>query len=144
MTVSRYCLGAMMFGGRGNADHADCVRVIHKALDSGINFIDTADVYSAGESETIVGKALADRRDKVVLATFTATHAVTLPSGAGLGDLIELYNVTANAGVVFPHTGGTLNQLNANTSTAIAANASMSIRKVSANGWRIMGAAAIS
>jgi aryl-alcohol dehydrogenase-like predicted oxidoreductase len=69
MTVSRHCLGAMMFGGRGNQDHADCVRIIHKALDSGINFVDTADVYSAGESETIVGKALADRRDKVVLAT---------------------------------------------------------------------------
>ena len=69
ISVSRYCLGAMMFGGMGNRDHADCVRIIHKALDSGINFIDTADVYSAGESEQIVGKALKDRRDKVVLAT---------------------------------------------------------------------------
>src|SRR5262245_47254175 len=69
ITVSRQCLGAMMFGTRGNPDHADGVRIIHKALDSGINFIDTADVYSAGESETIVGKALRDRRDKVILAT---------------------------------------------------------------------------
>ena len=69
VNVSRYCLGAMMFGGRGNPDHDDCVRIIHKALDSGINFIDTADVYSEGESETIVGKALKGRRDKVVLAT---------------------------------------------------------------------------
>jgi aryl-alcohol dehydrogenase-like predicted oxidoreductase len=69
ISVSRYCLGAMMFGGMGNRDHEDCVRIIHKALDSGINFIDTADVYSAGESEQIVGKALRDRRDKVVLAT---------------------------------------------------------------------------
>src|SRR5262245_14975404 len=69
MSVSRYCLGAMMFGGFGNRDHDDCIRIIHKALDSGINFIDTADVYSAGESEQIVGKALKDRRDKVVLAT---------------------------------------------------------------------------
>jgi aryl-alcohol dehydrogenase (NADP+) len=69
MTVSRYCLGAMMFGGRGNRDHDDCVRIIHKALDSGVNFIDTADVYSAGESEQIVGKALKDRRDKVIVAT---------------------------------------------------------------------------
>jgi aryl-alcohol dehydrogenase (NADP+) len=67
--VSRYCLGAMMFGAYGNRDHDDCVRVIHKALDSGINFIDTADVYSAGESEQIVGKALAGRRERVVLAT---------------------------------------------------------------------------
>ena len=68
--VSPLCLGAMMFGGTGNPDHDDCVRIIHKALDEGINFIDTADVYSAGESETIVGKALAGgRRDDVVLAT---------------------------------------------------------------------------
>src|SRR6476659_4437596 len=67
--VSPLCLGAMMFGATGNPDHDDCVRIIHKALDEGINFIDTADVYSAGESETIVGKALAGRRDEVVLAT---------------------------------------------------------------------------
>jgi aryl-alcohol dehydrogenase-like predicted oxidoreductase len=67
--VSRYCLGAMMFGAWGNRDHDDCVRIIHTALDAGINFIDTADVYSAGESEEIVGKALAGRRDSVVLAT---------------------------------------------------------------------------
>jgi aryl-alcohol dehydrogenase-like predicted oxidoreductase len=67
--VSRYCLGAMMFGAWGNPDHDDCVRIIHRALDSGINFIDTADVYSGGESEEIVGKALRGRRDDVVLAT---------------------------------------------------------------------------
>lgn len=67
--VSPYCLGAMMFGGIGNSDHDDCVRIIHKALDSGINFIDTADRYSAGESEEIVGKALKGRRDSIVLAT---------------------------------------------------------------------------
>jgi aryl-alcohol dehydrogenase-like predicted oxidoreductase len=59
----------MMFGKTGNPDHADCVRIIHRALDAGINFIDTADVYTHGESEEIVGKALKDRRDKVVLAT---------------------------------------------------------------------------
>ncbi|WP_213771096.1 aldo/keto reductase [Bradyrhizobium sp. dw_78] len=67
--VSPYCLGAMMFGGIGNPDHDDCIRIIHKALDSGINFIDTADRYSAGESEEIVGKALKGRRDRIVLAT---------------------------------------------------------------------------
>jgi aryl-alcohol dehydrogenase-like predicted oxidoreductase len=68
--VSPLCLGAMMFGGWGNADHDDSVRIIHRALDAGINFIDTADVYSRGESEEIVGKALAGtRRDTVVLAT---------------------------------------------------------------------------
>jgi aryl-alcohol dehydrogenase-like predicted oxidoreductase len=67
--VSPLCLGAMMFGAWGNTDHADSIRVIHRALDAGINFLDTADVYSRGESEEIVGKALAGRRDDVVLAT---------------------------------------------------------------------------
>src|SRR5829696_7623746 len=67
--VSKLCLGTMMFGAWGNADHDDSVRVIHSALDAGINFVDTADVYSAGESEEIVGKALKGRRDDVVLAT---------------------------------------------------------------------------
>ncbi|WP_329567916.1 aldo/keto reductase [Streptomyces sp. NBC_01361] len=68
--VSPLCLGTMMFGARGNTDHVDSVRIIHQALDSGINFVDTADVYSAGESESIVGKALSGgRRDNVVLAT---------------------------------------------------------------------------
>jgi aryl-alcohol dehydrogenase-like predicted oxidoreductase len=70
MRVSPLCLGAMMFGKFGNQDHDDCVRIIHRALDSGINFIDTADVYSSGESEEIVGAALAGgRRDDVILAT---------------------------------------------------------------------------
>jgi aryl-alcohol dehydrogenase-like predicted oxidoreductase len=68
--VSPLCLGAMMFGSWGNPDHDDSVRIIHRALDAGINFIDTADVYSRGESEQIVGKALAGpRRDDVILAT---------------------------------------------------------------------------
>jgi len=67
--VTPYCLGAMMFGGIANPDHDDCIRIIHKALDFGINFLDTADRYSAGESEEIVGKALKGRRDRIVLAT---------------------------------------------------------------------------
>jgi aryl-alcohol dehydrogenase-like predicted oxidoreductase len=67
--VSPYALGAMMFGAGGNPDHDDSIRIIRKALDAGINFIDTADVYSRGESEEIVGKALGGRRDGVVLAT---------------------------------------------------------------------------
>src|SRR6266487_552328 len=67
--VSAHCLGAMMFGAVGNPDHEDCVRIIHAALDQGINFVDTADMYSAGESEEIVGMALKGRRDDVVLAT---------------------------------------------------------------------------
>ncbi len=69
VTVSPLCLGAMMFGAWGETDRDKCVRIIHRALDAGINFIDTADVYSRGESEKIVGKALRDRRDNVVLAT---------------------------------------------------------------------------
>jgi aryl-alcohol dehydrogenase-like predicted oxidoreductase len=69
ISVSQLCLGAMMFGAFGNPDHDDSVRIIHKALDAGVNFIDTADGYSAGESEVILGKALAGaRRDSVVLA----------------------------------------------------------------------------
>ena len=67
--VSKLCLGTMMFGAWGNTDHDASIRIIHRALDAGINFVDTADVYSAGESEEIVGKALKGRRDDVVLAT---------------------------------------------------------------------------
>jgi aryl-alcohol dehydrogenase-like predicted oxidoreductase len=68
--VSPLCLGAMMFGAWGNPDHDESIRIIHRALDAGINFIDTADVYSRGESEEIVGKALGGgRRDSVILAT---------------------------------------------------------------------------
>jgi aryl-alcohol dehydrogenase-like predicted oxidoreductase len=67
--VSKLCLGTMMFGDWGTKDHDESIRIIHHALDAGINFVDTADVYSQGESEVIVGKALKGRRDDVVLAT---------------------------------------------------------------------------
>ncbi|MFK0172146.1 aldo/keto reductase [Streptomyces sp. NPDC090306] len=76
--VSAYCLGTMMFGSLGNPDHEDCARILGTALDAGINFVDTADMYSGGESETIVGKALRGRRDDVVLAT-----KVHFPMGEG-------------------------------------------------------------
>ncbi|RPH56558.1 aldo/keto reductase [bacterium] len=69
LKVSPLCLGAMMFGQWGNPDHAECIRIIHRALDAGINFVDTANGYSEGESEEIVGKALKGRREDVVLAT---------------------------------------------------------------------------
>ena len=70
VSVSKFCLGAMMFGAWGNPDHDESIRIIHAALDAGVNFIDTADVYGQGESEEIVGKALAGgRRDDVILAT---------------------------------------------------------------------------
>jgi aryl-alcohol dehydrogenase-like predicted oxidoreductase len=79
MRVSAYCLGTMMFGADGNPDHGECVRITHAALDSGINFVDTADIYSDGESEVIVGQALAGRRDEVIVAT--KAH---FPMGAGV------------------------------------------------------------
>jgi aryl-alcohol dehydrogenase-like predicted oxidoreductase len=69
MRVSSYCLGTMMFGAEGNPDHDQCIRIVHAALESGINFVDTADAYSDGEAEVIVGKALATHRDEVILAT---------------------------------------------------------------------------
>ena len=69
MQVSPLCLGAMMFGAWGEPDHDTSAGIIHAALDAGINFVDTADIYSRGESEEIVGKALKGRRDDVVLAT---------------------------------------------------------------------------
>ena len=81
--VSPLALGTMMFGAWGNKDTDDSIRVIHKALDSGINFVDTADVYSAGESEEIVGKALRGRRDDVVLATKFFMPMGTGPMGDG-------------------------------------------------------------
>lgn len=79
--VSRLCLGAMMFGKWGNTDQTECIRIIHAALDAGINFVDTSNNYSEGESETIVGRALSGRRDGVVLAT-----KVWGPMGPGPND----------------------------------------------------------
>src|SRR5215218_9006202 len=85
MQVSPLCLGAMMFGGWGEPDHDASIRIIHRALDAGINFIDTADVYSQGESEVIVGKALAGgKRDDVVLAT-KVNIQIGVPFGAPPG-----------------------------------------------------------
>lgn len=81
LKVSPLCLGCMMFGVWGNPDHEDSVRVIHAAIDAGINFLDTANVYSGGESEEIVGKALKGRRDDVILAT-----KFNFPVGAGPND----------------------------------------------------------
>ena len=83
LRVSPMCLGAMMFGAWGNADHDDSIAVIHAALDAGINFIDTADVYGRGESEEIVGKAIAGRRDEVVLATKFFAPMGDGPNSAG-------------------------------------------------------------
>ena len=78
LKVSPLCLGTMMFGAWGNRDHDDSIRILHRALDEGINFIDTANMYSDGECEKIVGKALAGRREEAVLAT-----KVFFPMGGG-------------------------------------------------------------
>ncbi|GLW04436.1 aldo/keto reductase [Streptomyces lavendulae] len=78
ITVSRIALGTMMLGAWGNRDHGDGERLVRAALDAGVNLVDTADMYSAGESERIVGKALKGRRDEVVLAT-----KVHFPMGGG-------------------------------------------------------------
>lgn len=79
--VSEYMLGTMSYGSDGNTDEGECVDIVHRALDRGINFIDTADTYSHGEAESIVGKAISGRRDKVVLAT-----KFRLPAGDGHND----------------------------------------------------------
>jgi aryl-alcohol dehydrogenase-like predicted oxidoreductase len=79
--VSPLCLGTMMFGPWGNTDHEECIRIIHRAIEEGINFIDTANMYGDGETEEIVGKAIADRRQDVVLAT-----KVFFPMGDGPND----------------------------------------------------------
>ena len=108
--VSPLCLGTMMLGAWGNPDHDDCVRIIHRAIDAGINFVDTANGYSEGESEVIVGKALKDRRESVVLATKVFAPVGPGPNQRGLSrkaiqeqvehslrrlgtDVIDLYQV---------------------------------------------------
>jgi aryl-alcohol dehydrogenase-like predicted oxidoreductase len=69
MHVSKLCFGAGMFGYFGNSDQAECSAMVDAALDAGVNYFDTSDVYSHGESETILGKTLGARRDDIVLAT---------------------------------------------------------------------------
>lgn len=84
LKVSPLCLGAMMFGSWGNPDHDECIRIIHRAMDAGVNFIDTANGYSEGESEVIVGKALRDRREEAVLATKVFAPVGPGPNQRGL------------------------------------------------------------
>src|ERR1700712_2559397 len=82
--VSPYALGTLMFASSiGNADHEDSIRIIHKALDAGINFVDTADAY--GDSEEVLGKALGGRRDDVVLATKFGRPTGQDPNHQGAG-----------------------------------------------------------
>jgi aryl-alcohol dehydrogenase-like predicted oxidoreductase len=93
-SVSQLCLGAMMLGAFGNRDHDDSIRIVDRALDAGINFIDTADGYADGESEEILGKALhGRRRDGVVLAVkFGGPFAGNPHTGASrrwIGEAVE-------------------------------------------------------
>jgi aryl-alcohol dehydrogenase-like predicted oxidoreductase len=89
ISVSQFALGAMMFGAWGNTDQDECARIIRRALEGGINFVDTADIYSSGESEVIVGRALKSvNRDDVVLAT-----KVRSPMGLDATDHIDLYQI---------------------------------------------------
>jgi aryl-alcohol dehydrogenase-like predicted oxidoreductase len=81
LKVSRLCVGTMVFGRWGNTDHDECVRIMHRAFDEGVNFVDTANRYAFGESEEIVGKALRGRREHVVVAT-----KVFMPGPGGLTD----------------------------------------------------------
>ena len=80
--VSRLCLGTMMFGGA--TDEAESTRIIHRALDAGVNFVDTANMYNAGESERVTGRALQGRRDQVVLATKARNPMGDGPNDQGL------------------------------------------------------------
>ena len=100
--VSELCLGAMTFGGRGQMwevigglDQAAVDGIVHRALEAGINFIDTADVYSAGESEVMVGKAIAGRRHDVVLATKVRGRMGPGPNQVGLSRLHIIESIDA-------------------------------------------------
>ena len=83
LKVSRFCLGTMTFGGQ--TGEADAIRIIDHALDSGVNFFDTADTYTGGESERILGKALEGRRENAVIATKVTNPRGPLPNQSGQG-----------------------------------------------------------
>src|SRR5437764_15448871 len=85
--VSTYALGTMMFGADGNPDEKECIDIVHAALDAGVNLIDTADTYSHGEAEDIVGKAIAGRRDEIVLASKVRLRAGEGPNEQGTSGL---------------------------------------------------------
>lgn len=101
--VSELCLGAMTFGGRGQfweviggLEQSAVDALVHRALDAGINFIDTANVYSTGESETLLGTALAGRRQSVVLATKVRGRMAPGPNDVGLSRLHIMQSVDAS------------------------------------------------
>jgi len=101
--VSELCLGTMTFGGvgqiwevMGGLDQGAAGAIVHRALDAGINFIDTADVYAAGESERLVGQAIAGRRHEIVLATKVRGRMGPGPNQVGLSRLHIVESVEAS------------------------------------------------
>jgi aryl-alcohol dehydrogenase-like predicted oxidoreductase len=94
--VSTYALGTMMFGADGNTDEKECISIVHAALDAGVNLIDTADTYSHGESEEIVGKAIAGRRDEIVLASKVRLRAGDGPNEQGAARLWIMRQIEAS------------------------------------------------
>jgi aryl-alcohol dehydrogenase-like predicted oxidoreductase len=78
-----YWLGSRMFGAFGNTDHEYCIRLVHKAIDAGVNFTDSAGFYAGGGSEEIVGKALNERRDGMILSTKFSTSVGGERTSAG-------------------------------------------------------------
>lgn len=94
--VSTYALGTMMFGSDGNPDEKECIDIVHAALDAGVNLIDTADTYSHGEAEAIVGKAIAGHRDEIVLSTKVRLRAGDGPNELGASRLWIMRQVEAS------------------------------------------------
>ena len=83
LKVSRFCLGTMTFGGQTNEE--DSIRIVHHALDEGVNFFDTAGTYTGGISEQYLGKALEGRREEAVIATKVNNPRGPLPNQSGQG-----------------------------------------------------------
>src|SRR6266568_3898157 len=94
--VSTYALGTMMFGADGNPDEKECIEIVHAALDAGVNLIDTADTYSHGEAEDIVGKAIAGHRDEIVLSSKVRLRAGDGPNEQGASRLWIMRQVEAS------------------------------------------------
>ena len=91
LKVSRFCLGTMMFGGQTSKEES--IRIIDYALDNSVNFFDTADTYTGGQSEAILGEALQAKRDYAVIATKVHNPKGPLANQSGLGRKHIIQNV---------------------------------------------------
>ena len=94
LLVSKFCLGTMMFGGK--TDRSEAVKIIRGAVDGGVNFIDTANIYTAGKSEEITGEAIKGIRDQVVLASKVGSVMSDLPNGSGISRYTIIGGVEAS------------------------------------------------